>query len=96
MTEQQIQQKIIFWLITNHHEPYKIIAANKNGVPDILCCLSSGRFLAIEVKKPGGKASPMQRYRIRRILERGGLGLITDNLEEVKEYLEKVNFSLDK
>ena len=90
MTEQQIQQRIMFWLIANGHEPYKIIAANKNGVPDILCCLSNGRFLAVEVKKPGGKPSPMQRYRIRRILERGGLALITDNLEELKIYLEKV------
>jgi Holliday junction resolvase len=41
----------------------KIVKANKNGVPDLLC-LKPNDVLFIEVKKPTGVLSKIQEYRI--------------------------------
>jgi len=37
---------------------------SRKGISDVLVCLD-GRFVAVEVKRPGGKASPEQQRFIR-------------------------------
>lgn len=58
-----------------------------SGIPDILVCYR-GLFIAIEVKSPThkGRASDIQKLKIRRIRECGGIAFITDNMEDV-EYI---------
>ena len=58
------------------------------GVPDIICCYK-GRFIALEVKAPDGKATALQNATIRRIIGAGGIARIVRSLEEVKEILIK-------
>ena len=60
---------------------------SKRGVSDLLGCLPGGRMLAIECKRPGGKPSPEQIRFIKDIQDRGGLGMIADNVEVVKTAL---------
>lgn len=65
-----------------------------SGIPDILCCYK-GLFIAIEVKSPTGKgrASDIQKLKIKRIRESGGIAFVTDNLDEVKRLFDWIDSS---
>ena len=62
------------------------MAANKRGTPDILAVIS-GKFVSIEVKAPGGKASKLQIAQLKRIEAAGGVAILAESLEEVIAYL---------
>lgn len=56
------------------------------GHPDITACLH-GRYLGIEAKMPGGKATPLQLYNIERIRQAGGIAAVVHSVEELREVL---------
>ena len=60
-----------------------------SGLPDIFCCIG-GRFMAIEVKRPGGKLSKLQEIAIARITAAGGIAAVVTSLQEVREIVEKI------
>ncbi len=62
------------------------------GIPDLIACYN-GQFIAIEVKSPTGKgrASDIQKLKIKDIRSSGGIALITDNLEEVVSIIEAID-----
>ena len=66
-------------------------AYTKVGIPDILACVN-GFFVAIEVKAPNGKPSPLQIHNIRKINELGGLGVILypNQFEDFKEIIYRL------
>jgi hypothetical protein len=63
-----------------------------SGIPDILCCYK-GLFIGIEVKSPTGKgrASDVQKLKIKAIRNSGGVAFITDNLKEVERIFELID-----
>lgn len=63
-----------------------------SGIPDLIVCYK-GLFIAIEVKSPTlkGRASDIQKLKIRRIRECGGIAFITDNLEEVQRVFDMID-----
>ena len=67
-----------------------------SGIPDILCCYR-GYFLAIEVKSPTGKgrASDIQKLKIKAIRDAGGVAFITDNIEDVERVLKFIDGNLE-
>lgn len=48
----------------------------RSGVPDIVCCLHGGTFLAIECKAGTNIPTALQLREIKRIQERKGLALV--------------------
>lgn len=58
------------------------------GVPDLLCCVK-GHFIAIEVKKPKKKPTPIQYAFLEAINKCGGLAFYVTSVDEVKSYIEK-------
>jgi hypothetical protein len=52
------------------------------GVSDILCC-HAGKLLAIEVKLPGNKATPLQENFMKKIKEAGGKAFVAYSLEQL-------------
>ena len=60
---------------------------SKRGVSDLLGCLPNGRMLAIECKRPGCRPTPEQERFINDIQSRGGLALIADSVQVVKDAL---------
>lgn len=66
-------------------------AAQRKGVPDILICLN-GRLIGIETKREDGTGRPSENQKIecKKIMEAGGYAIISDNLEEIKNLLDKV------
>lgn len=63
---------------------------SKSGVPDIIACVN-GRFVAIEVKKPDGRVSELQKANIKLIKQSGGVAFVAYSLEEAKRYLKEFN-----
>jgi len=89
--EAKVQTSIINWLSFQGAWFTKTIASVKNGTPDIVGVVN-GQFFGIEVKKPGGKPSPLQRVQLRKIREAGGVGFTAESLNEVKDQL---NYLID-
>lgn len=62
-------------------------SARRLGVPDLLACCG-GRWIAIEVKRPGLEPTTRQRVELARIQRAGGVAFTADNVEAVREVLD--------
>jgi VRR-NUC domain len=60
------------------------------GTPDILCC-AWGLFIAIEVKKPGNKATDHQKLFLKTVSHKGfGFAICVSSLEALMGYIESI------
>ena len=97
LLEQQIQRTILDYLRWRGIPCYKhqnagirkpdgsYIPTHTRGVSDIIGCLpKTGRFLAIEVKRPGVKATPEQLNFLETIKQAGGLAFVAHSVEDVE------------
>lgn len=75
MTEQQIQSKRIKELEAQGYYVIKLVRTNKNGIPDLLAIPRDSNVLFCEVKRPNGKLSKLQEFRIK---ELNGHGIRTE------------------
>ena len=90
MKETDIQSKILKYLLSIGAYSVKTMVTNRNGVPDILCCLN-GSFFAFEVKKPGKKPTKLQLWNIEKIIKSGGRAIAVVSVDDVKNYVECLN-----
>jgi hypothetical protein len=60
------------------------------GLPDVVCCLN-GRFVAFEIKQPGGRLTKLQEITIAKIKAAGGEAFKVTSVGEVKEILKTLN-----
>ena len=67
MTEQQIQSNRIKELESEGYYVLKLMKTNKNGIPDILALKPGADVLFSEVKRPKGKVSRLQEYRLKEL-----------------------------
>ncbi len=86
MTEQKIQFLITNYLKKEGWLVTKLMMTTTSGIPDVLA-IRQGKTIFIEVKKPGGRLSRIQEYRIAEIRAQDIPVLVTDNLPELKEWL---------
>lgn len=66
MTEQQLQTKIKKKLELNGFFVTKLIKTSTNGIPDLLA-VKDGNATFIEVKRPDGMLSELQKLRIKEL-----------------------------
>jgi len=71
MTEQQIQKKRIAQLESEGYYVIKLTVTNKNGIPDLIAIPKGSNVLFSEIKKPKGKLSELQKFRIKELEEYG-------------------------
>lgn len=71
MTEQQIQTKRIKELEEQGYYVIKLIKTNKNGIPDIIAIPPNSNVIFSEVKRPGGRLSKLQEYRLKELKDYG-------------------------
>ena len=71
MTENQIQLKRIKQLESEGYYVIKLTVTNKNGIPDLIAIPKNSDVLFSEVKKPKGKVSVIQEFRIKQLKEHG-------------------------
>lgn len=91
--EQDIQESIMHYISSIGGLPIKfnnIGIYAKAGVSDILACIK-GRFVAIEVKRPGKKPSALQAQFITAVNNIGGIAFWADNLQDVKDKLKELS-----
>lgn len=88
MLEKAIIKKIMTWLKTLPDSNFvKVHADAANpGAPDISGCIR-GRRVEIEVKRPGGKATPRQEATLRSWERAGAIVAVVYSLDEAKEVL---------
>ena len=69
-------------------------AYTKAGIPDTLCCLPGGKFMAIELKAENGTPSELQEKNLREIEQLGGFGILLypSGFEKFKR---EIDFYLD-
>lgn len=70
---------------TNSYIP---LAYGEKGISDIIGCMPDGRFLAIEVKKEGGKLTPEQAEFLEKVRNQNGIGILAYSLDDVILRLE--------
>lgn len=90
--EQDIQTAIMNYISSIGGLPVKFNNMGiyaKAGVSDILACIK-GRFVAIEVKRPGKKPSDLQERFLDAVNTIGGLAFWADNLQDVKDKLKEL------
>jgi hypothetical protein len=59
------------------------------GASDLLvCCPPDGRFVAIEVKAPGGKLTAAQEQFLNLVRLAGGIGIVAHSLDDVTEVIQ--------
>ena len=71
MTEQQIQAKRIKQLEADGYYVIKLIKTNKNGIPDLVAIPPNCGVIFSEVKKPSGRMSAIQEYRLKELDKHG-------------------------
>ena len=59
------------------------------GWPDWILCVN-GRFVAIEGKRPGEKAAPLQQHRIDEINRCNGFAGVFDSIDRIEAFLDVV------
>lgn len=71
MIEQKIQSKKIKQLEEEGYYVIKLINTNKNGIPDLIAIPKNADVLFVEVKRPNGKLSKLQEFRLKELKEHG-------------------------
>jgi Holliday junction resolvase len=71
MIEQKIQSKKIKQLESEGYYVIKLINTNKNGIPDLIAIPKNADVLFVEVKRPNGKLSKLQEFRLKELNEHG-------------------------
>ena len=56
------------------------------GTPDLLACID-GRFVAIEVKRPGQHLTNLQAARLDEIRHAGGVAIVAGSVDELLSFL---------
>ena len=91
MIEKTVENKIKKYLFSKGIYYFKVHGSKfmVKGIPDIVCCYN-GKFLGIEVKKPGHKFGQTEEQKIHEnnIKKSGGVYLLVDDVNEVINYIE--------
>ena len=71
MKESQVQSKKIKELEAQGYYVIKLIKTNKNGIPDLLALKPGADVLFCEIKRPDGRTTKLQDYRIKELESHG-------------------------
>ncbi len=94
-SEQQIQKSIIKYLHEIGAYTFKTVSSNRAGIPDVIACID-GRFIALEIKRPKGKATPLQKLELSKIVKSGGVASVVTSVEDVRAILRDFIFQTNK
>ena len=84
MTGSALQRLVIKTMESRGYLVINVTAATKNGVSDLLCCSSTGTFVALEIKGRGDTLKPLQANFLAECRVRGGQGRVVKSIEDLK------------
>jgi len=90
MREQDLQTKIIKTLTK---ADWYVVNGNftRGGIPDLICCSPTGKFVGIEVKLPKTRnnTTKLQELNIELINNLGGKALVVWDMVQIKELIDE-------
>ena len=89
MLEKQVQASMLKYLKSEGYFTFKTIVNNVAGVPDIYA-LKNGKSVWIEVKRPGGRRSPVQIYTQEQMEKQGGIIMTVESVEDLDKKLKEI------
>ena len=91
MREKTVENKIKDYLFEHGIYHFKVHGSKfmPSGIADIISCVI-GRFVGIEVKRPGAKneQSEQQKIHERNVIKSGGIYILADCLDDVTSVIE--------
>ena len=93
MNGQQLQSKIIKYIIACGGYAINIITASKDGVHDIIGCID-GHFFSFEAKGDNDRPSDVQNENREMVIAAGGTAAIVYSVEEVAAIIKEYRDSL--
>jgi hypothetical protein len=98
MREKTVENKIKDYLFQHGIYHFKVHGSKfmPSGIADIISCVN-GRFVGIEVKRPGAKneQSEQQKIHQRNVIKSGGIYILADCLEDVTNVVEPLLKEID-
>lgn len=87
-TERALQNKVLRFLESLENcYVFKVVQANRAGVPDVIACLN-GKFFAFELKRDcKEKTTKIQNFHLSKIKKAGGKAFVIRDLDELKNIL---------
>ena len=89
MREKTVENKIKEYLFTRGIYHFKVHGSKfmTPGIADIISCVN-GHFVAIEVKRPGGRESEQQKVHRHNVIKSNGISIVADCVEDVMAVVE--------
>jgi len=84
--ESNIQNQIRDYLIGKAYWPIKISLCSENGFPDLIV-IGFKTIFFVEVKSPGCKAAPLQKYIHARLMDLGVDVIVADSKQDIIGYI---------
>lgn len=88
--EKYIERKLVDKVKALGGRAYKFVSPGNAGVPDRLVVLPGGKVGFVEMKRPGGKPSKLQRNQIQFLRSIDCKAEILSTVEHIDAFLEKI------
>ena len=69
---------------------FKFVSPGRAGVPDRLVAVPGGKCIFVELKRPGGKLRPLQRYWKKAIESIGGTYYVVDSYKAIANLCQEI------
>lgn len=66
----------------------------RSGMPDLVGCFR-GHYIALEAKRRGNKATPLQEYALSEIRAAGGIAIVVWSVKEALDVLDAIDRAED-
>jgi hypothetical protein len=93
MTEKDIEEYLRLGVKKLGGVAFKFTSPGNAGVPDRLIVMPENRIYFVELKRPGGKTSPLQNRQISRLKDLGCRVLVVDSKESAERFLNDIQSS---
>ena len=93
MTEKDIEEYLRLGVKKLGGVAFKFTSPGNSGVPDRLIVMPGNRVYFVELKRPGGRTSPLQDRQISRLKDLGCRVLVVDSKESAERFLNDIQSS---
>ena len=93
MTEKDIEEYLRLGVKKLGGVAFKFTSPGNSGVPDRLIVMPGNRMYFVELKRPGGRTSPLQNRQISRLKDLGCRVLVVDSKESAERFLNDIQSS---
>ena len=90
MEESRIEKRLKKEIEKLGGKALKFVSPGVSGVPDRIVLLPQGRIIFVELKAPGKKPRPIQKYRIKELTTLGFRVEIIDSIEGVNNFVKEI------